>query len=304
MILKENIISFVIPVAIIRGLADGIYYFPKNLMDTEKIENKDRQKFNGIISIISTITSILIPVFLGILLTFYSYVSVSKIVFILFIVLYILTFWIKDTGNYTNKKLEWKRFFKLLKTNKNVRNVLLGPLLSGFTYAPGVMILVMTLLKIYNFKTSFNLGIVDSLCAVLTLLTCVVFTTIKANKFRKVMTVAGFVSFVTLIITAIYPSKVMLIIYLIVYSSFINILSQITGIVRVNLSNCPELIKDLKTEYYLVTEFCYSFSRCFGYLLLLFICLTFGTKHLNIVLILPAISILFEGIIIGRLCKK
>ena len=95
----------------------------------------------------------------------------------------------------------------------------------------------------------------------------------------------------------------LLIIYLIIRSSFINILSQITGNVRVNLSNCDELKNDLKTEYYLITEFLYSFSRCFGYILLLVVGLL-STKYINLVLILPAVSILAEGIIIGRLCRK
>lgn len=303
MILKEKIVNYVFIVGIIRGLADGIYYFPKNLMDTEKIDNNDRQKFNGIISIISTITSILIPIILGVLLTFYSYVSISKIFFILFVVLYIISFWIKDEGNYSDKKIEWKRFFKLIKTNKDVRNVLYGPLLSGFTYASGVMGVVVTLSKIYNFKTNLNLGIIDSLCAVLTLLSCIVFTTIKENKFNKIMIWSGIISFVSMIIFAFVPSKIMLIIYLIVRSSFINILSQITGNVRVNLSNCYELKNDLKTEYYLITEFLYSFSRCLGYMLLLVVSLI-SSKYINLVLILPAVAILFEGIIIGRLCKK
>ena len=302
MLLKEKIVNFVIPVAIIRGLADGIYYFPKNLMDTEKISNEDRQKFNGTISIISTISSILIPVILGFLLTFYSYVSVSKIFFMLFIILYLITLGIKDDNNYTNKKIEWRRFFKLLKSNKNVRNSLLGPLLSGFTYSSGVMGVVITLSKIYNFKTSLNLGFVDSLCAILTLLSCIVFTTINKNKFNKIITLSSLIAFVSLILSAFIPNKITLIIYLIVRSSFIEILAQITVNVRVNLSNCKELQNDLKTEYYLVTEFCYSLARCFGYLLLLVVCL-FSKECLNLVLILPAIAILFEGIIIGNLCK-
>ena len=95
MILKENIINFVIPVAIVRGLADGFYYFPKNILDTEKVDNESRQKYNGLINIISTITSIVIPIILGVLLTYYSYISISKIFFILFIVLYVITFSLK-----------------------------------------------------------------------------------------------------------------------------------------------------------------------------------------------------------------
>ena len=161
MILKENIINFVIPVAIVRGLADGFYYFPKNILDTEKVDNESRQKYNGLINIISTITSIVIPIILGVLLTFYSYISISKIFFILFIVLYVITFSLKGKEKYNDKNIEWRRFFKLVKTNRNIRYVLLGPLLCGFTYASGVMGMVITLFKIYNFKTSLNLGVVE-----------------------------------------------------------------------------------------------------------------------------------------------
>ena len=304
MILKERIVDFVIPVAIVRGLADGIYHFPKNVMDTEKIKNEDRQKFSGMINIISNIAAILIPILLGVLLTFYSYVSISKIFFILFIIMYVITFWLKDEGKQVDKKIEWKRFFNLLKTNKNVRNGILAPLLSGFTYASGVMGVIITLSKIYNFKTSLNLGIVDGLCAVLTLLSCIVFTIVKKNKFNKIMIVSGLVSFISLILSAFFPNKITLIIYLIVRSSFINIIYQITSNVRVNLGNCDELKKDLKTEYYLITEFIYTIARCFGYTLLLLVCLLLGTKYINLVLILPAIAILLEGLIIGNLSNK
>lgn len=303
MILKENIINFVIPVAIVRGLADGFYYFPKNILDTEKVDNESRQKYNGLINIISTITSIVIPIILGVLLTYYSYISISKIFFILFIVLYVITFSLKREEKYNDKNIEWRRFLKLIKTNRNIRYVLLGPLLCGFTYASGVMGMVITLFKIYNFKTSLNLGIIDSLCAIFTLISCIIFTTVKRNKFSKIMIISALISFGTLILSAFIPNKTMLIIYLIVRSSFINIISQITNNVVVNLSNCDELKKDLKPEYYLVTDFLYAISRCSGYVLLLIVCLIFGTEYINLVLILPAIAILFEGIIIGKLSK-
>ena len=118
------------------------------------------------------------------------------------------------------------------------------------------------------------------------------------------MIFSALISFGTLILSAFIPNKTMLIIYLIVRSSFINIISQITNNVVVNLSNCDELKKDLKTEYYIVTDFLYAISRCSGYILLLIVCLIFGTEYINLVLILPAIAILFEGIIIGKLSKE
>lgn len=47
MLLKENIINYIFFVGIIKGIAEGFYYFPKNIIDTEKVNNEGRQKFNG-----------------------------------------------------------------------------------------------------------------------------------------------------------------------------------------------------------------------------------------------------------------
>ena len=45
MLLKENIINYIILVGMLKGLADGFYYFPKNILNTEKITNDTRQLF-------------------------------------------------------------------------------------------------------------------------------------------------------------------------------------------------------------------------------------------------------------------
>ena len=146
MILKENIVHYIVFIGILKGIADGFYFFPKNILDTEKISNQDRQKYSGTVNVINNIVSIAIP-----------------------------------------------------------------------------------------FITSINL---------------------------------------------------------------------ISNYVVTNFSNSKELGHDLKTEFYCMRDILFPVSRCLGFLVLLLVCIILGMDYIHFIMILPAISILIESIVIGRLCKK
>lgn len=304
MLLKENIINHILFVGIIKGIADGFYHFPKNILNSEKITNESRQKYDGLLNIVNKIFSIIIPICLGILLTFISYVNLGKIFFILFVVMFIFSFWVDDEFHF-DKKFELKKFIILLKQNKNIRNSLAAPLLSGFTYSDGVMGVIITLLKINNFKTNLNLGFVDSICALISLLVCILFTIkIKNNKFKKILNISGIVSFLILISLAIFPNIATLILYLFLRNSGIKIIELIVDNSVTNLTNCNEIKKEFKAEYYCARDLIFSISRTTGYIILLGVCLIFGMEYINYILIFSAFAILLETIIIGKLNAK
>lgn len=305
MLLKENIINYVFLVGLVKGIADGFYHFPKNILNTEKVTNNDRQKFDGIINIVNKITAIIIPLLLGVLLTFFSYTALGKIFFVLFIVMFIVSFYLDDKNYYYDKKFEIKKLIQLFKTNKNLRSVLLEPLLSGMTYSSGVMVIIVTLSKIYLFKTNLNLGFVNSICSLISLISSVLFALkIKQSSFKKVMVISGIVSFITLILFAFLPIKENLILYLLVRNSFITSISLISSNVVTNYSNSDELKNELKPEFYFVRDMLYSLSRSAGYIILLFVCLLFGKEKINYIMILPAICIFIEAIVIGKISTR
>ena len=128
MLLKENIINYILIVGILKGVADGLYYFPKNILYSDKISNEDRQRFHGLVNTINKIIAILMPLLLGVLLSFMSYTDLGKIFFMLFIFMFLITFWLKD-NKYGDKKFEMKKFVSLVKTNKNIVYSLLIQLL-------------------------------------------------------------------------------------------------------------------------------------------------------------------------------
>ncbi len=304
MILKENIINYVFFVGIIKGMADGFYHFPGNLLSSEKVSNEDRQKFDGIVSIVNKIVSIIIPLILGVALTYFSYVELGKIFFMLFILMFILTFFIKD-GEYKIKKFDMKGFGKVLKKNPEVKYSILVPFLSGLTYSSGVMGLILTLSKINNFKTNLNLGYVDSVCAILSLIVCTLFAwKIKKNNYKVLLAISGVGSLVSMFLFAFFQTKIVLIIYLIVRYSMIVLINLISDVVIVNLSNCSILKKTYKPEFYLTRDIIFSVSRCLGYSILFVMCLCGGVDYINYLMILCGLSLLIEAILVGSISDK
>lgn len=304
MLLKDNIINYIYLVGIIKGIADGFFHFPKNIMETEKINNSERQKFLGLVSTINKISAIVVPLILGFALSFMSYTDLGKIFFILFIVMFILSFYIEDYEYKENQKIEIKKLLKVLKKNKNISYSLLIPFLSGFTYASGVLSIIVTLSKINFFKTNLNLGFVDSICGIVFLLISILYTTkLKKEKFGFISLLSGIISFITLVIFAIKPSVSILIILLFVRNSFIGLIQLISNYVNHNLSNCKEIKEDFKSEYYLIRDLLFCVSRCIGYFIMLIVCLSFGNNYINYILFIPAISLIVETIIVNKLSK-
>ena len=301
MILKDKIITFSIFIGALRGLADGFYHYPKNLLNTEKIDNNDRQKFNGLYSIFSQIISIILPLLMGILLTFFNYVTLAKIFFIFFIIIFILSFNLKDAVHYLDRKFDWDGFKKLIKKNKKIRYSLLIPFLSGLTYSSGVMDIVIKLFNINQFKTNLNLGIVDSICAGLSLLVCILFTTlIKKEDFSFASKVSGILFASSLLIFSFWTNKYMLIVYLLLRYSFVKFISLIEDVTIDNFSNCKELKSKYKTEFYLARDVLFSITRTLGYIILLFVSILFGSQYIQYVLIICALAFLIESFILAK----
>lgn len=212
-----------------------------------------------------------------------------------------LSFFIKEEHKPVSK-CDIKRYFKFLKSDKDARNAAVIPLLSGFTYSSGVMGLIITLLKINGFKTNFNLGLVDSICAGLTLLTVVVFTVkIKSENFDKVLLGSGIISFISLAALGIFSNFWTLIIYFLVRQSSIKLIDLISNNKTANLSNTGVLKDQMKEEFYLVRDIFLCYSEVFWVSNLLVVCLVFGMDYINYILIICGAFLLLEALYASRI---
>lgn len=301
MLLKENIVNWIFLVGLVQGMADGFYYYPKNILDSEKISNEGRQKYSGIVNTISKVIGIVVPIVLGTALTFLSYTDVGKVFFCLFVIMFGLSFMIKEDYRPV-KNFKLKEYLKLVKTNEDIKRATIVSFMSGLTYSSGVMGTIITLLKINSFKTNLNLGFVDSACAAMSLLICVLFAIkIKDKHFKSILYVSGALSLGALVTLGIIPNTWTLIFYLFVRFSCVELINLISQNKAMNLSNVKELKRELKVEYYLVRDLVYAISRCTGYAILILVCVLFGMDYINYILIIPGLSLALEALLVAKI---
>lgn len=295
MILKEEIVDYIYLIAFIKGLGEGFYYYPRNILNTSKIDNQFRRKYDGIVNSINQISNIVIPLVLGILLSFYNYVTIGKVVFILMIIIFGLSFFIKeDIGN--NKPNEVFKLFRKFIKNKKICEIMLIQFFRGFTVTGGVITVVMTIYKILYFKSNFMIGSLNSILGLLTFVSCLFYATkIKKTWYRPLIIITLILLSICLIVLGICPNNIIFLIYLIIYATGITIISLLSDTIIANKSNDLS-IKFHKEEFHLILETVLGISRIGGYIILLIIGLISGISLLKYILFFSIIPFMLLGI--------
>lgn len=288
MLLKEKIVNYVYLVAIIKGLGEGFYYYPRNILNTEKITNTNRRKYDGILSCINQVSSILIPLILGILLSMTDYITIGKYVFVLMVIIFILSFFVCEE-NKEKKPSNVLKIFKRMWHNRKLRDVLIIQYLKGWTISGGVLASVMTIYKILYFKSNFMIGLLNSALGILTCITCLLYATkLKKSQYKNLSILTLVLVTIMLVILSIKPTNWAFIVYLIVYATGITFISLCSDSFIANKSN--DLFVALsKEEYHLILETSLGISRVTGHALLLVIGLLNNVLYLNYIMFLSII---------------
>ena len=304
LLLKENIVNFIIPIGALRGIANGFYYYPNSMLNSEQVSNENRSKVDGVTQTITSIVSILMPVILGVLLTYMDYTAVGKIFILFFIIMFILSFKIQDPP-YKNSNLNMKGFWKLLKKEKELRKIVVMPFLGGLTYFSGSYVIIITLIKVINFKTNLALGVVESVCAIIGLLISIIYSlNIDKRKMNKILKIGGILTLGALVFYALYPNLNSFIVVLLINSSFIALITLIDTTIGIDLTNHTKIKKSYKAEYLLAREIALTTSRCIGFTIVLITILLFGNNAINYLLIGLGIIILIESTIVRKFITK
>lgn len=288
MLLKDKIIDYIYIVALVKGLGEGFYYYPRNILNTEKINNQERKRYDGLVNSINQVSSILIPLLLGVLLTFYNYITIGKVVFILMIVIFVLSFFVSET---ISKEQPTKVFTFLRKIvhDKNTRGVLLIQFFRGFTITGGVLTSVMTIYKILYFKSNLMIGSLNSILGLLTCFACIMYATkIKKSWYQPLIIITIVLITIMLVILGIKPNDYAFVIYLVIYALGVTIISLLSDTIIANKSN-DLLIKFNKEEFHLILETVLGISRISGYIILLIISLIGNISFLKYILFISIV---------------
>lgn len=122
LVFKENIVKYIFLFKILERLSELSYSMPYELIVIGSNTNKTMSNFIANINILSSIATILTPVFSGFIIQKFSYYMLFVILIIEALVIIGISFKIKDF-TVSNKKLEIKKFFKIVKNKKYIQDI-------------------------------------------------------------------------------------------------------------------------------------------------------------------------------------
>lgn len=292
--LRNQIQYFLIPIAIILGIAETIYWGAcDNIVGLVTNEN-NREKYTTNKKIIRSFTKIVMPIVLGTSIEMLSFYRVSIYVMILALIQVILSFFIKiEKQKY--KKFNIKEYFKNtnIKNNNRLKIVYKSSILYGVLL--DLIPTLVTIIIVMTYKTNFKLGFLNTIFAICSMITLYLFRKIKNNKIQKNILIGGsLISLISVISLVISLGKIEVVIYNIISYSFIIILEILFNIERFNNKK-----NNVNEEFYIESQIFINMimqiGRVIGYGLLFIIGLSnniiyFKTLLLITTLIIPLYS--------------
>ncbi len=288
--LREQIQNFLIPIAIVLGIAETVYWGAYDNIVGLVTNGSNRKKYTTNKNIIRSFTKILMPIILGTSIELLTFYKVSIYIMLLACTQLILSFFIK-IQNQNYNKFDLITFFKNIniKNNNRLKIIYKSSILYGILL--NLIPTLVTIIIVMTYKTNFTLGFFNTIFAICSMITLFIFKKINNKKLQKDILIGGsLISLISVVSLVIKLGKIEVIIYNIISYSFIVILEILFNIERLN--NKENNIND---EYHIENQIFINIimqiGRIIGYGLLFIIGLSNNIIYFKILLLLSTIII-------------
>ncbi|MBR2998544.1 MFS transporter [Candidatus Saccharibacteria bacterium] len=303
LILGENIVTNLPLVAFLLGFSASAYWMPMNSIVSSKVDNNHRTRFTSLCTVATQVTNIVVPFLLGSLISASNFMVATVVVFVVSIFQIILSFLFKPIPNAAVGNLNYKKMFNIVRKNKQVRMLMFSKFLSGLSISGSALKMLIVLLIIEYYKTDFNLGMITSITALISIVVVDLYGRYYQNRSDKV---AIFLSclcvIVSLFIFIWFKVNILLIFFYIFYHIAVSLLCLSLDIRSYNISNQPNL-KALYGEFWSFNELFLNIGRIIGYSGVLLAGTISGQTGLTIMLIALTTCIPIGGVFIKRINK-
>ncbi len=288
--LREQIQNYLIPIAIVLGVAETIYWGAcDNIVGLVTNEN-NRKKYTTNKKIIRSFTKIIMPIILGTSIELLTFYKVSTYVMILSFTQVILSLFIRiESQDY--KRFDLKSYLENLnlQNNKRLKVIYKSSILYGVLL--NLIPTLVTIIIIMTYKTNFNLGFLNTIFAICSMVTLFIFKKINSKKFQKNVLIYGSViSLISVICLIIKLGKIEVIFYNIISYSFIVILEILFNIERFNNKE-----NDIEGKYYIENQIFINIimqiGRIVGYGLLFIVGLSNNVIYFKLLLLITTMII-------------
>ena len=302
-ILKEKIIKHLLLIAIFSGLSTAIYWFPYNLFVINKINNKNRTKFTVKNETMAATINIIFPILFGTIISKTNFELTTLIILGISIIQVLLSFFIINDKEDKFPSFNINKTIKLIKNNKEIKNLLLAQFLFGMT-TYGSLEKLKTILIIQSLKTNLNLGIITSLATVLSIITIKIYSKIyKEKNDKNIILLSSILPVISVFIIFFIKNPFTIILYNIFYIVFTTLLHLTTNIRLFNISDSKIIDKNNQCEFFTLREITLNIGRILGFIVMYLISKTNNETLLNTNLLLLTVLIVLIGLLVRKVKK-
>lgn len=219
LIFKENIVKYIFLFKILESLAEVCYSIPYELIVIGSNNKTTMSSFIANINILSSIATILTPVFSGFIIQKFSYYMLFIILIIESLVIVAISLKIKDF-TVSDKKLEIREFFKKIKNKEHIQNIYKCMFYRRIS-SQGAMTELLPIILFLRLGTEMDLGTYNSVFAIISILSLQLLKIINDKNIKKdFYPYLAIIIFISSLLVVYNASFITLLIYYILMNSF------------------------------------------------------------------------------------
>lgn len=299
LLLKENVGSYIIHLAVLYGIAGAFYWLPYNVLSFDLNSYSNRSLYLSYEKAYGDILSVIVPVLAGSIIALKSYQWVLIIVLFFTVLSFLISFKISNSGE-SSVPVDMKGFLKTLKKcgEIDVFRTYKGEFLRGISYFGVLEIIIPSLIIYLVIPDKFILGVLTAVFSLISILTSIlVGKFLKDKYFKSSVVVSGIMLFLITLLLLFNASVPSVIFYSIVFSITIPILTILQSVYSYNVIDKNELV-EFRVEHFILREVFLNIARIIGYLFLFLLSIVFGNIKNDINLVRIVIVILSISIIL------
>ena len=295
-LLKEQVVNYIYIIGLLYGLEEGFYYSVYNTIESDGIENENREKYLGMYNGLKNIISTIFPLFFGSLIQSSGFINTITLVLVIVVLQIILSIVLDDNNIPKGNKTNLKEFKEAMKEHPELKSVIGNQICYGLTYSEGALSYVITIYIIKIFSESISLGIFTSIFSFISVIIGFLFVkVIKPKYYIKLLCL-------TLPITVILLCVMLLncnFLTVVLYNLFQTISKLLSDLINerniVNFSNIEAIKKEYKVEYFFTGETALFIGRVVSnalFILMAFLNANFIMAIFVLFVILQALSVI------------
>ena len=306
--LKESIIQYVIPVAIIGGVAHGAYWSSDNLLKFDLTNSNNRLKFTAVHHILKQTAQALIPLIASILVVakngavVISYAGVFVASLIFTVLSLISTFFISKQNHFSQNSYTPLKTALVLLRNNNIRVAGISIFLS---YVSDILPILLGLVLFFSSGTELSVGSYQFITIVIAIaVNFFVGEYFSRRDYKKLLVYGGLINFSLIVILLFSQNFVSVLIYGILSSIFSVANNPFYPLVQDSLgayANDKQQLIDIRVEFTTIIEMFVVSGKIVGLLILLLIYFDPGFKAIAVSVVIFAFTRLLANIYISTI---